>query len=36
MNGVPFVRIQTTLLSMVDVSLGEKTAIDTPQGKILI
>lgn len=36
MNGVPFVRIQPTLLSMVDVSLDEKTAIDTPQGNILI
>lgn len=38
MNGVPFVRIPTTLLTMVDPSVGGnlKTAIDTPHGKILI
>ncbi|KAB8349443.1 hypothetical protein FH972_023470 [Carpinus fangiana] len=36
MRGVPVVQIPTTLLSMVDSSIGGKTAIDTPYGKNLV
>lgn len=36
MRGVRFVQIPTSLLSMVDSSIGGKTAIDTPHGKNLI
>ncbi|KAG5732540.1 Pentafunctional AROM polypeptide [Termitomyces sp. T112] len=36
MHGVHFVQIPTTLLAMVDSSVGGKTAIDTPLGKNLI
>jgi len=36
MRGVRFVQVPTTLLSMVDSSIGGKTAIDTPLGKNLV
>lgn len=35
-RGVKFVQIPTSLLAMVDSSIGGKTGIDTPQGKNLI
>ncbi|KAF2841860.1 Pentafunctional AroM protein [Patellaria atrata CBS 101060] len=36
MRGVRFVQVPTTLLAMVDSSIGGKTAIDTPAGKNLV
>ena len=35
MRGIPFVQIPTTVLSMVDSSVGGKTAVDLPAGKNL-
>lgn len=36
MRGVRFVQVPTTLLAMVDSSIGGKTAVDTPLGKNFI
>ncbi len=36
LRGVPLVQIPTTLLSMVDASVGGKTGVDLPQGKNLV
>ncbi|TGZ84773.1 Shikimate dehydrogenase [Ascodesmis nigricans] len=36
MRGVRFIQVPTTLLAMVDSSIGGKTAIDAPHGKNLI
>lgn len=36
LRGVPFVQIPTTLLAMVDSSVGGKTGIDIPAGKNLV
>jgi len=36
LRGVPFVQAPTTLLAMVDASVGGKVGVNTPQGKNLI
>jgi 3-dehydroquinate synthase len=36
LRGVPFVQIPTTLLAMVDASVGGKTGVDLPHGKNLV
>jgi 3-dehydroquinate synthase len=36
LRGVPFAQIPTTLLAMVDSSVGGKTGVDLPQGKNLV
>jgi 3-dehydroquinate synthase len=36
MRGVSFAQVPTTLLSMVDASVGGKTGVDLPQGKNLV
>ncbi len=36
MRGVPYIQVPTTLLAMLDASVGGKTAVDTPHGKNLV
>ncbi len=36
MRGIPFIQVPTTLLSMIDSSIGGKVAVDTPYGKNMI
>jgi len=36
LRGIPYIQIPTTLLAMVDSSVGGKTAIDLPEGKNLV
>lgn len=36
MRGIPYLQVPTTLLAMVDASVGGKTGVDTPQGKNLV
>ena len=36
LRGVPCVQVPTTLLAMLDASVGGKTGVDTPEGKNLI
>ncbi|MFA5820772.1 MAG: 3-dehydroquinate synthase [Candidatus Gracilibacteria bacterium] len=36
MRGIPYIQVPTTLLAMVDSSLGGKTGVDLPSGKNLL
>ena len=36
MRGIPYVQVPTTLLAMIDASVGGKTGVDTPAGKNLV
>jgi 3-dehydroquinate synthase len=36
MRGVPLVQVPTSLLAMIDASVGGKTGVDTPMGKNLV
>ncbi len=36
MRGLPWVQLPTTLLAMIDASIGGKTGVDTPAGKNLV
>ncbi len=36
MRGVPYLQVPTTLLAMLDASVGGKTGVDTPHGKNLV
>ena len=35
-GGCPFIQVPTTLLAMIDASIGGKTGVDTPAGKNLV
>ena len=36
MRGIPYVQVPTTMVAMLDASVGGKTGVDTPRGKNLI
>ena len=36
LRGIPFVQLPTSLLAMIDASIGGKTGVDTPAGKNLV
>ena len=36
MRGIPFVQVPTSLVAMIDASVGGKTGVDTPAGKNLV
>jgi len=36
LRGLPYLNVPTTLLAMVDASVGGKTGVDTPEGKNLV
>ena len=36
MRGLPYLQVPTTLLAMIDASVGGKTGVDTPEGKNLV
>jgi 3-dehydroquinate synthase len=36
LRGIPYVQVPTTLLAMIDSSIGGKTGVDTPAGKNLV
>ena len=36
MRGIPFIQVPTTLLAMVDSSVGGKTGVNHPMGKNMI
>jgi 3-dehydroquinate synthase len=36
MRGVPYIQVPTSLLAMIDASVGGKTGVDTPAGKNLV
>jgi 3-dehydroquinate synthase len=36
MRGIPYVQVPTSLLAMIDASVGGKTGVDTPAGKNLV
>ncbi len=36
MRGLPFIQVPTTLLAMIDASVGGKVGVDTPAGKNLV
>jgi 3-dehydroquinate synthase len=36
LRGIPYLQVPTTLLAMIDASVGGKTGVDTPHGKNLV
>ena len=36
LRGIPFIQVPTTLLAMIDASIGGKTGVNTPAGKNLV